>query len=192
MKFLKKVHATGEMSQQDLEEGGDFYEARLKLEELCDEAGVKCTVKPFDVYQGPYAFVDGKGIKVWFSGGEDPDEFFVEKGSDKFTGDFDAVAEQIKLLANKGLRLVKSSFLKRAVEAENKWRPEASDLWDYAMHVEPLYHMLTKINSYKEAEEAAESTITEYNEKFKSKELRLYKGKSEPVADYFYENKDNV
>jgi len=102
-----KVTATGEMSQKDLDEGGEYYEARLKLEELCDEAGVKCTVKPFDVYQGPYAFVDGKGIKVWFA---EHDNFFIEKGSEHFEGDWDQTVEKLRTMAGKHLKLVKSKF----------------------------------------------------------------------------------
>lgn len=59
------VTATGEMSKRDIEKGGEYYEARLHLEKLCKDAGLKCTVHPFDVYQGPFALLPN-GAKVWF------------------------------------------------------------------------------------------------------------------------------
>lgn len=51
---------SGEMTKEDLEVGGEFYEARLKLEEIVKKAGHNCTVLPFDTYQGPYAQVFNK------------------------------------------------------------------------------------------------------------------------------------
>jgi len=105
----KKIIATGEMSKKDLEPGGEFHDARLELEKLCKEAGVTCTVRPFDVYQGPFADVEGK-VKVWFGGEEGM--FFLEKGSEKFEGDFEECVEKLKVMAGKHLKLVKS-FLVR-------------------------------------------------------------------------------
>jgi len=60
----KIVEGTGEMSQEDIEKNGEFYEDRIFLEGICKKAGVKCKVKPFDAYQGPYAQLENGG-KLW-------------------------------------------------------------------------------------------------------------------------------
>ena len=57
--------AAGEMTKQDIEKGGSFYYERLELENICKKAGIKCTVTPFDVYQGPFAQLTNGG-KLWF------------------------------------------------------------------------------------------------------------------------------
>ena len=67
---MRKVEGAGEMSQKDLEQGGEFYDERKFLEQICKDAGIKCKVKPFDVYQGPYAELDNGG-KLWFSDQKD-------------------------------------------------------------------------------------------------------------------------
>jgi len=78
MSFCKKVSAkyqitaTGEMYADALEEGGEWYNARLALENVCDQAGLKCTVKPFDQYQGPYAELPNRD-KLWL--GQDEGSF---------------------------------------------------------------------------------------------------------------------
>ena len=54
----------GEMHQNDLEKGGEWHDVRLALEDICESAGIKCTVKPFDQYQGPYALLPNGG-KLW-------------------------------------------------------------------------------------------------------------------------------
>jgi len=51
------VLSTGEMTQEDIEKGGDYYDERIALESICKKAGVDCKVKPFDTYQGPYALI---------------------------------------------------------------------------------------------------------------------------------------
>jgi len=80
--FVKKLHETGEMSASELEPGGDWHEFRLELEGICKAAGLKCEVKPFDQYQGPYAYVEGPfgGGKLWGLGSEDSpeNEFYFE------------------------------------------------------------------------------------------------------------------
>lgn len=76
MEFLRKLHETGEMSASELEPGGDWHEFRLELEGICKSAGLKCEVKPFDQYQGPYASIDGIGT-LWGTG--EQDEFYFEE-----------------------------------------------------------------------------------------------------------------
>jgi hypothetical protein len=76
------VQATGEMSQKDLEKGGDWYEARLALEKICKEAGLKGEVIPFDQYQGCYA--ETKVGKIWL--GEASDTYILER-KDKYVED---------------------------------------------------------------------------------------------------------
>jgi len=73
-KVLKKdilaaltILGTGEMSQEDIDKGGEFYDDRISLEEICREVGMKCKVKPFDVYRGPFAALENGG-KLWFEG----------------------------------------------------------------------------------------------------------------------------
>lgn len=74
--IAKLIKATGEMSKQDLEKGGEWHESRLTLEDIAKPTGKFVAVKPFDVYQGPYALLDN-GDKIWFS--EHPSIFFVEQ-----------------------------------------------------------------------------------------------------------------
>lgn len=69
--YLKK--STGEMSKEDIEKGGDWYEVRKDLEKLCKDAGVDCEVKPFDQYQGPYAMTSLGNI--WIG---KPDHFILD------------------------------------------------------------------------------------------------------------------
>jgi len=75
--------ATGEMSQHDLEQGGEWHEARKELEELCRRSGLKCKVKPFDQYQGPYALIDDSDhdheypAKVWLNQAEHGDKYLL-------------------------------------------------------------------------------------------------------------------
>jgi len=115
MSFIKKVKklkvtAAGEMFKEDLDKGGEYYEARLELEKLCKDAGVKCTVKPFDVYQGPFADVENGKCKLWF--GSEDGQFFLEKGSEKFEGDYEECVDKLTTMAGKHLKLVKS-FLQK-------------------------------------------------------------------------------
>jgi hypothetical protein len=55
-RVLEKIaKAAGEMFPEDIEEGGDWYDTRIALEDVCKKAGIKCEVVIFDQYQGPYA-----------------------------------------------------------------------------------------------------------------------------------------
>lgn len=114
--FVKKVMGTGEMSQHDLDAGGEFHEARLILERLCERAGMKCKVRPFDKYAGPYAELP-QHVKIWFDEG---DQFAITKGTTRngmgehvFTGDADEVIDRLPSLTGTHLKLVKGRFLKK-------------------------------------------------------------------------------
>lgn len=77
MKYYKKViKAAGEMFREEIQKGGDWYETRLELEGICKESGVKCEVKPFDQYHGPYALLKD-GSKLWKVG---EDSYYLESG----------------------------------------------------------------------------------------------------------------
>ena len=93
-KLLKEA---GEMSKSDIEKGGDWYEFRLELEDICKKAGLKCEVKPFDQYQGPYAFISQAEGSLW---GVGDDEFYFEpsRGSKnkEFTGSKDQMIKFLK------------------------------------------------------------------------------------------------
>jgi hypothetical protein len=93
--LLKAIVETGEMSAKDLEPGGEFHDAKLELENICKEAGLKCEVRPFDKYQGPFAAIDGGG-KVWLLPDGEDEKFFFQKGG-KGHGFNDA--EELKKLA---------------------------------------------------------------------------------------------
>jgi hypothetical protein len=75
-----------------------------------------------------------------------------------------------------------------AANDENKWRPDASDLHDYAMNVEPLYRALVKVTSRDQAEDLADVIIREYNTAMGSMEARKYKGNVAELADVIMEN----
>lgn len=116
---MKRVHATGHMQQAAIEKGGSWYQARLELENLCKDAGVRCTVKPFDVYQGPYADC-GDGIQVWLGEGEDNFDIINSKksGEDKvvYEGPYEGAVDRLRTVKGKHLSLVKSVAAKYRVE----------------------------------------------------------------------------
>jgi len=91
---LNKVLGTGEMYKEDLEPGGEFYNERVTLEGLCEEAGIGCTVRPFDTNQGPYALLSN-GAKIWFT--EEPEVYFYD-GKEQKALDEDALVEYLKSL----------------------------------------------------------------------------------------------
>lgn len=95
--LVKKVKAAGEMTQTDLEKGGEFYEDRMYLENICKQAGVQCKVLPFDVYQGPYALLKNGG-KLWF-GGKVGSLYYEGKGGQKKESDEDGMIEYLKQFA---------------------------------------------------------------------------------------------
>lgn len=77
------------MTQKDLEEGGEFYETRLAMEEFVKKSSHNCVVKPFDKYQGPFAEITNQhqgGVSVgtlWL--GENEGEYLF-KYDDKYEG----------------------------------------------------------------------------------------------------------
>jgi hypothetical protein len=100
--FIKKLHETGEMSASELEQGGEWYEFRLELEGICKAAGLKCEVKPFDQYQGPYAYVEGSG-KLWGLGDFDEEGEFYFEGpgegpGEGYSGDKEDMINHLKSL----------------------------------------------------------------------------------------------
>lgn len=81
----------GEMTQDDLEVGGEFYESRVLLEDFVKKvgSGYKCIIKPFDKYQGPFAQIFKGDVELgslWI--GTDPQQFFYE---------FDSKEERIEI-----------------------------------------------------------------------------------------------
>ena len=127
---------TGEMSKSDLEKGGEWYEARLELESLCKKAGYKCEVYPFDVYQGPYAFISGVG-SVWFSSENDPYNYFLKISGKKikFYG-FNTSKELKELIESKKSRKNTEKLWGIYDWAMNRIHPELDftdfeDAWGY-------------------------------------------------------------
>ena len=101
------VKAACEMAWEDLEEGGEFYQAAKELKDTAKRTGLFDKVEPFDVYQGPYALLKN-GDKIWLS--EEEEMYWVEKKhGESFLGDSDFIADYYKRLAPKKpqLKLVK-------------------------------------------------------------------------------------
>ena len=81
-KKLLKILETGEMSKEDLEPGGEWYEARLEMERLAKEYGFEIKVYPFDAYQGPFGLIlsgPHRGKRIWFD--EDAESGFIIRPS---------------------------------------------------------------------------------------------------------------
>lgn len=89
--------ATGEMAQSEVEEGGDWYEAGIELQEVANNIGKSMGVivgKPraFDQYQGIYILVGG--WKLWFD--EIPNSYILEKDDKYIRGDQDTIINNLK------------------------------------------------------------------------------------------------
>lgn len=110
----KNVNETGEMSQADIEEEGEWYGVRLALETLCKDAGLRCKVKPFDKYQGCYAQLENGG-KIWL--GKEEGEYILELGKDTF--EF-STADELEDLVKKENENMQSSLDKKLKELEDK------------------------------------------------------------------------
>lgn len=54
----------GEMTKEDIEEGGEHWETRKEMEDIARKAGVVIKVEPFDVYQGPKGIVHVGALNV--------------------------------------------------------------------------------------------------------------------------------
>jgi len=106
---------TGEMGQYDIEKDGEWYEAAQQLKSAAQHIQ-KLTkgmlkferVRPFDVYQGPYAQCEvlGRWGRLWFGGEDSIDpEYFLElwqrssNPDDDIAGDVYKIAHQIKKIA---------------------------------------------------------------------------------------------
>lgn len=133
---IKYVKATGEMSAEDLEEGGEYFDAAQELARVAKRTGIFDQVMPFDTYQGPYAKLE-TGDRVWFT--EQPGVFFLElmapgsmKGSG-FEADEDFIAEFYAQMKKhkpeyRHLRLVKGSVGKKRQEIKNELISELNSL----------------------------------------------------------------
>ena len=90
----KNIVGTGEMGQEDIEKGGEWYEARLFLEDVCKRAGVPCTVMPFDNYVGPYAkFKNGGKLYI-----DEKDQFYYEGPGGKKTANTEDMVKYLSTL----------------------------------------------------------------------------------------------
>jgi hypothetical protein len=108
---VEKILAAGEMSSQDLEPGGDWYEVRMELEDVCKDAGITCKVLPFDQYQGPYAQL-ANGGRLWktdegffFEAKPVTPGNFTEPRGTQFVGDHDEMVEFLFGLDDTGTTL---------------------------------------------------------------------------------------
>lgn len=107
---------TGEMGRYDIEKDGEFYEAAQTLkkaaqhiQKLTDGMLKFKTVRPFDVYQGPYAQCEvlGHWGRLWFGGNDDDidPEYFLETSErssnpdDDIAGDVYKIAHLIRKMA---------------------------------------------------------------------------------------------
>jgi len=105
-RFLKE---TGEMGDWEIEKGGDWYNVRLEFEDICKKAGLKCKVRPFDQYQGPYAKVEPYG-KLWLAGTEGPEpefyfEYYVGSQLQEYVGFKEDMIDFLKELKKSGFKL---------------------------------------------------------------------------------------
>lgn len=94
-----KQHAlgAGEMTQEDIERNGAFYDHRLFLEGICKDAGISCKVKPFDAYQGPYALLKNGG-KLWML--EDDGVFYEGPSGPKTFDGEDFINDAVEFLSH--------------------------------------------------------------------------------------------
>jgi DNA-directed RNA polymerase subunit RPC12/RpoP len=94
----RRRKATGEMGYHDIQPGGEHYEWAKMIEsaakQLQRRTGNKIRfqgMRPFDVYQGPYASMNYG--KLW--SGEKDGEFYYD-GIVKVSGDIDDITEAVK------------------------------------------------------------------------------------------------
>lgn len=100
--------ATGEMSMRDIQPGGEYHDwahrieqAARTIQQITARGGYRVSflgMKPFDVYQGPYAVMtEGK---LWSSGEDDENFYFEFRLHDGILGDPNDIA--IDILERKG------------------------------------------------------------------------------------------
>jgi len=123
---------TGEMSQRDIEPGGEHYEwaqaieaAAKEVERLTDGAFKFKEMRPFDKYQGPYARVllpDGGGASLWdaqsYEGGT---ELFLD-GPD-YVGTPEELAPAL-LGDEEAIRIVKARYVAVQEPTESQGAPQ--------------------------------------------------------------------
>ena len=97
----------------------------MELEAICKAAGLKCVVKPFDQYQGPYAYVlSGKG-ELWILGQEGPEtefyfEYYVDGKLQGLSGSKEIMIDFLKELKKSGFKL-KSQVDRDEPEDDQDW-----------------------------------------------------------------------
>lgn len=74
--------STGEMSEKDIQRGGEFYEAAKELTSVAKGTGKFRTVKPFDKYHGPYALLTN-GSKIWMT--DERGVYYLDEGKKGYT-----------------------------------------------------------------------------------------------------------
>jgi len=98
---INNLYESGEMGPNDIEEGGEYYEAAQKLKSVCEEISNLTNgklrfkeIRPFDKYQGPYALVriGNRTDKVWFEV-ENDERFYIEHL--KIKGTAEEIAKQL-------------------------------------------------------------------------------------------------
>ena len=139
MTKAKKILETGEMTKDDIEEGGDWHEVRLAMEEVARDAGFEIKVIPFDQNQGPEGMIlsgpnEGKSLFMigghdWYDDGADQhrqEDFTFISGEDYGDIEF-TVSDRTKYAQNykeerPKLTLIKSEGFKirRGVESKSK------------------------------------------------------------------------
>jgi len=97
------VNETGEMGYADIKPGGEDYEWAKSIEDAAKEIQ-KLTkgkfkfsqMRPFDKYQGPYAYgtLNGSAAKLW-SDNTDGDFFYLDCYKNEHTGDPETIAAAI-------------------------------------------------------------------------------------------------
>jgi hypothetical protein len=100
---MEKI-STGEMSEEDLQKGGEFYETAKELESVAKGTGKFRAIKPFDKYQGPYALLTN-GSKIWMS--EEEGMYYLDEGNKGYTLSKKELADFYKSNAEKFIERIK-------------------------------------------------------------------------------------
>lgn len=92
----EEKNASEKMIQKDIEKGGDYYDIRLMLEDICKRSGVKnFIVKPFDKYHGPVCYVEKLG-KLWMGKKENHFVFDYAEGGSSLEMSVSQMIQEIK------------------------------------------------------------------------------------------------
>jgi len=123
---------TGEMSQRDIEPGGEHYEwaqaieaAAKEVERLTDGAFKFKEMVPFDKYLGPYARVrlpDGSGASLWDAQAEVGGEELYLDGPE-YVGNVEELATAL-LGDEEAIRIVKARYVAVQEPTESQGAPQ--------------------------------------------------------------------